>query len=207
MDPDRPLRIRTVALTTGAFTVLAVVVAFRQMSEAKVGLGAGLAIVVAGAALGGVVGLGMFRLIGVASHGAVQTLLSSSGLPPAPSFSMQDAMVAQGRYREAADSFRAHIAVHPGDVDARLALAALCAGPLADHAAAEQVFREVRDGQPSERQEATARQGLIDLYAATGQSGRQMTELARFADRYPGTPAARAAREAIKALKASLPDA
>jgi len=64
-------------------------------------------------------------------------------------------------------------------------------------------LREVRDGKPSERQEVTARQGLIDLYAATGQAGRQLAELARFADRYPGTPAARAAREAIKALKAS----
>lgn len=207
MDPDRPLLLRSVLLTMGAFTVLAVLVAVRQMSEEGAGLGLGLAIISAGAALGGLVGLGMFRLVGTASRGVVQALFSSGGLPPAPSFSLQEAMIAQGRHRDAAASFREHLAATPGDDDARLALAALLAGPLADHAAAEPLFRAVRDGKPTERQEVTARQGLIDLYAATGQAGRQMAELARFADRYAGTAAARAAREAIRALKASSPTA
>ncbi len=202
MNADRPLLLRSIFLTAGAFTVLAVVVAFRQMSEAGVGLGGGLGIIAGGAALGAVVGLGMFRLTGRAAHGVVQALLSSGGLPAAPSFSLQESMVAQGRYHDAAESFRAHLAARPEDHDARLALAALLAGPLGDHADAGLLFRLVRDGKPTDRQEITARQGLIDLYAATGQTGRQMTELARFADRYQGTPAARAAREAIRTLKA-----
>lgn len=207
MDPDRPLLLRTVFLTTAAFTVLAVIVALRQMSEAGAGPGVGLAIVVAGAALGMLVGFGVFRLVGTASGGVVQTLFSARGLPAAPSFSLQEAMIAQGRFRDAEASFREHLAAHADDHDARLALAALLAGPLADCAAAESHFRAVRDGRPTERQEITARQGLIDLYAATAQTGRQMAELARLADRYPGTAAARAAREAVTALKASSPDA
>ncbi|HEX9166260.1 MAG TPA: tetratricopeptide repeat protein [Gemmatimonadales bacterium] len=207
MDPDRPLRLRAIVLTTAAFTVLAVLVAIRQMSEARAGLGVGLMIVAGGVVLGVLTGEGLYRVMGSASKGLVETLFSAKGLPPAPSFSLQEAMIVQGRHREAADSFREHLAVNPGDHDARLALGALLAGPLSDHAAAEQLFRTVRDGRPTERQEATARQGLIDLYAITGQTGRQITELARFADRYPGTPAARAAREAIQTLKASSLDA
>lgn len=205
MDPDRPLRIRSVVLTTSAFTVLAVVVAFRQMSEAGVGLAGGVAIVAGGAALGVAAGLGMFRLIGLASRGVMDTLLASRGLPPAPSFSQQEALIARGRHREAADSFATHLVAHPDDHDARLALASLLAGPLAEPAGAEPLYRAVRDGKASERQEATARQGLIDLYAATGQTGRQLAELARFADRYPDTAASRAAREAIRVLKADRP--
>jgi hypothetical protein len=206
MDPDRPLRLRAIVLTTAAFTVLAVLVAIRQISEARVGLGVGLMIVAGGVVLGVLTGEGVYRLTGLASAGLVETLFAAKGLPPAASFSLQEAMIVQGRHGEAAESFREHLAASPGDHDARLALAALLAGPLPDHAAAEQLFRAVRDGRPTERQEATARQGLIDLYAATGQTGRQMAELARFADRYPGTPAARAAREAIQALRASSLD-
>jgi TolA-binding protein len=115
-------------------------------------------------------------------------------------------MIAQGRYQDAADSFRQHLAVHPGDHDARLALGALLCGPGGAHAEAERLFREVQDHHPTGRQEAAASQALIDHYVATGQRGRHMAELARFAERYRGTAAGRAARQALTAMKVPAPE-
>ena len=66
---------------------------------------------------------------------------------------------------------------------------------------AEALYKEVRARSPAPREEATAANGLIDLYRRTGQRGRLLGELARFAERYRGTAAGDAARRELGTLK------
>jgi hypothetical protein len=125
-------------------------------------------------------------------------------LPPAPSFSYQEALIMQGKYGEATDSFRDHLLQHPSDLEARLALAALLAGPATNPAEAEREFLAVRSGGATARQDLIATEGLIALYASTGQRGRHMAELARFAERFRGTPAGEGAKRALGELKGDV---
>ena len=127
---------------------------------------------------------------------------ATGNLPPAPSYSLQESLVARGRLAEAVESYQAHIAEKPGDLDARLALAALLAGPLGDRAAAERLYLEVRALSPAPRHERAIGNALIDLYHATGQRGRELAELARFADRFRGTREGDRARTALIRIKA-----
>jgi hypothetical protein len=198
VDADRPILIQGMVwgacgfagLAGGASFALGVGSPLRQ-----IGILLGAALI--GAGLGAMVAGGA----GMASRGFFRMLFAAGGLPSRPGFSYQESLVARGRCREAARAYRDHLVTHPADHDARLALGALLAGPLADPAGAEQVYLEVRAAGARGRHEMLASQALIDLYAATGQRGRHMTELARFADRYRGTGAGRAARHALEEMK------
>ena len=129
-------------------------------------------------------------------------MVSAAGnIAPAASFSAQESLIIRGHFREAEASFLAHLAEHPADHEARLALAELYRRHLADPTAAEQLYLQVRQNQPTKKQEATASNQLIDLYRVTGQRGRLMTELARYAQRYSGTRAGAEAKKALSQMK------
>ena len=100
-------------------------------------------------------------------------------------------MIVRGQYREAAEYFRDHLTVEPDDNEARLRLADLVEKHLDDPAEAERLYLEVRRHQPEPGHEMRAANGLIDLYRKQGRRDRLMVELARFADRYSGTPGPR----------------
>src|SRR5207302_1489800 len=55
---------------------------------------------------------------------------------------------------------------------------------------------------PPPRRQFTATNALIDLYRRTGRRDRLTVELARFAERYRGTPHGEAAARELKELKA-----
>jgi hypothetical protein len=65
---------------------------------------------------------------------------------------------------------------------------------------------ETRARTPTPAQEYAIANALIDLYRRTGQSGREMAELARFADRYRGSDGGNRAREALRRLKQETGD-
>jgi hypothetical protein len=67
---------------------------------------------------------------------------------------------------------------------------------------AERLYLEVRRHAPTAGHEMRAANGLIDLYRKRGRRDRLIVELARFADRYHGTPGADAATRLLKELKA-----
>lgn len=203
-DPDRPILIRAVVHSTLVFIVLGVLVGFRLVAQHDLGILALLGIVAISGTLGAGAGFTVAGLSNLFAGGLIQSLFSAGNIAPSPSFSYQESLVARGRHAEAADAYRAHLADHPADHDARLALAALLAGPAGDPAEAERLLLQVRANQPLPRQELTASQALIDLYAATGQQGRHLVELARFADRHRGTAAGEAAREAVKRYKGQV---
>jgi hypothetical protein len=138
------------------------------------------------------------------AEGFAQTVLGSGNLKPDPAHSGCESLVARGMYREGARAFVAHLATHPDDNLARVKLAEIHRAHLAEPETAERLLLEVRKHQPSPREEVLAANLLIELYRGTGQRGRLMIELARFADRHrgtrPGTEAARTLRE----MKAEL---
>jgi hypothetical protein len=147
--------------------------------------------------------LAIHRGTGAASTSLVKTIFAAGNIPPPPTYPRQDVLIARGHYAEAADYFRDHIRVEPGDHEARLQLAHLLETRLQGHDEAEQLYLGVRRMQPDQRQELRAANGLIDLYRRTGRRDRLRVELARFADRYRGTKAGDAAARELKELKAA----
>lgn len=136
-----------------------------------------------------------------ASVSFVKTLYSAGNIPPPRTYPRQDVMIVRGQYREAAEYFRDHLTIEPADNEARLRLADILEARLNDAAAAEQLYLEVRGANPDRGQEMRAANGLIDLYRKQGRRDRLMVELARFADRYRGTPGAEAAARLLREVK------
>lgn len=136
-----------------------------------------------------------------ASAQLMKTIYSAGDIPPPPTYPRQEMLVIRGQYAEAAEYFRDHLVVEPGDNEARLRLADLLEKHLADHAGAERLYLEVRRTFTNPREEMGAANGLIDLYRKTGQRGRLMAELARFAGRYSGSPQGEEAARALREMK------
>ena len=149
--------------------------------------------------------LGIHAFTNRASTGLVHGLYAVGDIPPPKSYPRQDVMIVRGQYQEAADYFRDHLTVEPDDNEARLRLAALLEKHLDDLSGAERLYLEVRGRQPSRGEEMRAANGLIDLYRKQGNRERLLVELARFRDRYSGTPGAKAAARLLSELKAESP--
>jgi Tetratricopeptide repeat len=149
----------------------------------------------------GVVGYLLLKLVDLGARGWVGMVSGAGNIAPTASFSAQESLIIRGHFADAEQSFRAHLEDHPDDHDARLALADLYRRHLENPAEAERLYLLVRQGAPSRKQEAAASNQLIDLYRATGQRGRLMTELARYAERYAGSRAASEAKRALDDMK------
>lgn len=192
-----------VLLLVGCSTIIAMAVGVLLHQRGEVGLPGFFGVVLLGPVVGLAASFLVWQLTGVGSRGLVTAMTGAGNLRRAPSYSLQESLIARGRFEEAEQAFEVHLGSHPEDLDARLALAALVRDHRRDPARAERLFLEARAGRPTRDQEFTIANALIDLYRTTGQAGREMTELARFAERYDGTEAGRPAREALRRLKAA----
>lgn len=148
--------------------------------------------------------IAIHRTVGSAAVLMVKTMFADGDIAPAPTYPRQDVLIARGKYAEAADWFRDHIRIEPGDHEARLRLALLLETHLNGYDEAEQLYLKVRNAQPpgDARQQMQAANHLIDLYRKTGRTDRLKVELARFCDRYRGSPQAAGAERELKELKA-----
>ena len=200
-DADFPILVRAVLGPFFGLLVLSLLLGVYLLSTEKVGVGGFIGVLLGGGLCGLMVGFAMYGAIGAAAGGLIRMVTGAGNLPPAPSFSYQESLVMQGKHQEAADAYLDHLVSHPTDHDARLALAELLAGTLARPADAEREYLAVRTGGATGRQELVASQALIDLYAASGQRGKHMAELARFAERYQGTVDGAAAKRVLAELK------
>lgn len=129
--------------------------------------------------------------------------MTGATTPYQESYSRQQALVMQGRVNEALASYEEVIAGPESDVPARRLAAELYAGAGGNPRRAAELFREIlshpRAG-PGDHAYATNR--LVDLLTGPlNEPGKAMGVLRQFIDRYPGTPAAANAREALRALK------
>ncbi|MBK6421076.1 MAG: hypothetical protein IPI38_13660 [Gemmatimonadetes bacterium] len=143
----------------------------------------------------------LFGLMERAASGFTQTVLGGGNIPPDPAHSGYESLVARGFYREAAEAYSAHLVAHPTDNLARVKLAEVHRAHLGAPEAAERLYLEVRRSAQSPREEVLVANLLIELYRATGQRGRLMSELARFAERYRGTRGGAEAARALQEMK------
>lgn len=193
---------RVAFISLASCTVFAVMVSMFLMDQKKIGLPGAAGILLIGWVTAGVITTLVWTLSGAVSRGVVQTMTGAGNLAPAPSFSLQESLVARGRYREAATSYEEHLERLPGDFHAQLALAALWRDHLGDPGTAERLLLEARRKEPPPNIEFAIGNSLIDLYHRTDQRGRELAELARFAARHRGTPEGVRAREALARIKA-----
>jgi len=186
----------------GACTVFAIMVSVYLFSTRQLGWLGAVGILLIGWLLAAAITYFAWTASGVAGRALVHTVTGAGNLPPAPSFSFQESLIARGSFAEAAQAFEVHLAANPDDLHARLALAALWRDHLHDPATAERMLLETRQLVPPAGIEFAIGNALIDLYHSSGQLGREMAELARFAKRFAGTEAGNRAHAALLRLKA-----
>ena len=150
--------------------------------------------------VGGVTAI--FFFVRTASTGVAHMATAAGNIPPPPSYPYQDLLVAQGKYREAADFFRDHIRIAPDDVHARLRLAELLERHVGDFAGAEQQYLAVRRLDAEASLEAAVTNGLIDVYRKLGRRDLLKAELARLAERQRGTVLGKGAARELQELEA-----
>lgn len=145
------------------------------------------------------------KSVNATSTGLVKLIFAAGDIAPPRTYPRQDVLIVRGEYAEAADWFRDHIRIEPDDYEARIQLAQLLETKLAGYDEAERLYLEIRSAAPpaSGREQMRAANGLIDLYRKTGRTGRLRVELARFVDRYRGSPLAAGAERELKKLKAA----
>lgn len=146
------------------------------------------------------------RMVGESAIFMVKTIFADGDIPPPPTYPRQDVLIVQGKYAEAAEWFRDHIRIEPDDHEARLRLALLLETHLQGYEEAEQLLLKIRNAQPpgDARQQMQASNHLIDLYRKTGRTDRLKVELARFVNRYRGSPQAAGAARELEELTSEL---
>jgi hypothetical protein len=160
--------------------------------------------IIAGVGTGG---LGWF--LGEMAGGAWKRIaVDGTSTPYKEQYSYQQALVMQGRVDDALESFEAVIAEKPGEVSPRIKAAELYAREKQNHQRAAELFREVqRVVGVGVGEDIYASNRLVDLYTGPlNEPGRALVELRRLAERYPGSPAAQHARDALATLKAQRPN-
>ncbi len=111
---------------------------------------------------------------------------SGSSTPPIKGHSAIEALVAEGRYQDAAVAYRREIAADPSDIEARSRLAQLLMDRLEDFTAAARYLKEAREVTTNDRQKMGYSLRLIDLYRSRlNDRGKAMVELRRFIDTFP----------------------
>lgn len=147
--------------------------------------------------------IAIHRAVGGSAVLMVETIYAVGDIPPPPTYPRQDVLIAQGKYSEAADWFRDHLRIEPGDHEARLRLAHLLEMHLNGYEEAEGLYLEIRNARPAAngRELMRAANGLIDVYRRLGRTGRLKVELARFVDRYRGSALAEGAARELRELK------
>lgn len=133
-------------------------------------------------------------------------MVDGTSTPYREQYSYQQALVMQGRVDDALESFEAVIAEKPDEIDPRVKAAELYVREKANHQRAAELFRQVqRIAGVTPGQDIYVTNRLVDLLTGPlADPGRALVELRRLVDRYPGTPAAQHARDALNTLKARV---
>ncbi len=134
----------------------------------------------------------VFKFLAVPSANKLVGFLgaqSGSSTPPIKGHSAIEALVAEGRYQDAAVAYRREIAADPSDIEARSRLAQLLMDRLEDFTAAARYLKEAREVAANDRQKMGYSLRLIDLYRSRlNDRGKAMVELRRFIDTFPDSP-------------------
>ncbi|HEY6219347.1 MAG TPA: hypothetical protein VIV65_04760 [Gemmatimonadaceae bacterium] len=138
--------------------------------------------------------------------GDVATIMVAGGktTPYTEQYSLQQAMVMQGRLDDALSSYEVMIAEVESTVDVRIRAAELYSREAKNHVRAAELFRDViRHPKCQPGEEVYSANRLADLYTGPlGEPGKALVELRRLADRYPNTVVSERALAALRSLKA-----
>lgn len=125
--------------------------------------------------------------------------------PYVPQHSEIQALVARGRYTEAAEAYKAAIAADPADLVACEQLTQLALRELKDYELALFALRTAEQSAGDDRRRTGYALLVANIYRDNLKDyGRTMVELRRILARYPGVPNADALRSEIDELKAML---
>jgi hypothetical protein len=160
-------------------------------------------VAVAAGAFGGGSGWMLSALVGGAWK---RFMVDGTSTPYREQYSYQQSLVMQGRVDDALESFEAVIAEQPDEIDPRVKAAELYVREKANHQRAAELFREVqRIAAVTPGQDIYVTNRLVDLLTGPlADPGRALVELRSLVERYPRTPAAQHARDALNALKARV---
>lgn len=117
-------------------------------------------------------------------------LLAAGNIKYQQGYSIQESLIARGRFDEAVESFQNHLLEFPDDIPARLRLATLHLRERKDHASAEEELLAIRRRPHDRGTGMYVANHLVDLYRSSGQTGKLMAELKRMMRDWPGTPMA-----------------
>lgn len=205
-DATDAIRLMRVAATLGpaCFIILTALWVF-MMKKGWIPFGLFIVLVILNIPITVAAVVAVHRAVGSLAVGFMKTVFAVGDIPPPPTYPRQDVLIAQGKFAEAADWFRDHIRIEPEDHEARLRLAHLLEMRLEGYDEAERLLLQIRNAQPpaEPRQQMQAANHLIDLYRKTSRTDRLKVELARFVDRYRGSPQAEGAARELKELKAT----
>jgi hypothetical protein len=117
-------------------------------------------------------------------------ILAAGDIKYQQGYSIQESLIARGRFDEAAEKFNVHLLEFPDDIPARLRLATLHLRERNDPASAEEELLAIRRRPHDRGTGMYLANHLVDLYRASGQTGKLMGELKRMMRDWPGTPMA-----------------
>ena len=132
------------------------------------------------------------------AHKFIGGILSAGNLKYQQGYSRQEALIARGQFDEAAESFRLHLMEFPDDIPGRYRLATLHLRERNDPGAAEAELQNIRRRKHDRSMAKLLANHFIDLYRATGQTGKLMAELQKTVREWPGTPLAEGAARLLE---------
>lgn len=142
------------------------------------------------------------------AHALAETVYNPSGAstPYKPQYSYAASLVVRGRYAEAAAAYELHAIENPAEPEPYLQLARLYRDKLQQYEDALAWFRRVRtDATLGPGQELYVIQEIIDLYTQQLKTPRKaIPELTLVCQRFPATPAARAAEKQLAEMREML---
>ena len=140
--------------------------------------------------------LGVSEMAARSAARAVQAIYSPTGTAVRREYSQADSLVARGKYEDAAAAYEVACLEHPDDPEPYFRLARLLRDQLERYDEAAQWFERARaESRLQGLQGLVISQELIELYTHKLRTPRRaIPELKLLSERYPGTPAADAAR-------------
>lgn len=166
-----------------------------------------------GAAFGFAMVFFVARLIVEKAGDLAGTLYHPSGrsTPSRPEYSYAASLAVRGRVEDAIAAYEEACAENPEDPEPRLRIARLLRDELHRYEEAVLWLRRARDvARTDPGQEVLATREIVEIYVSKlGTPVRAAPDLARLAERFPGTPAGEWARRELEAVRAagSKPDA
>ena len=165
-----------------------------------------------GVVLGAVVGYGLvfFVTLAIMKGGTAtfSTIYAPSGnsTPAKREYSRPQALVAHGHYEEAIQAYQVCCADYPKDPEPYLCIARLYRNELQRFDDAVTWFKKARaEAAMTEALELLVTQEIVEVYTHKLSTPRRaMPELARLAERFPGTEAATWAKQRLQELRGAM---